>query len=272
MPGFMPRCGVAREGLISRFMSSPVAIIPARYGASRFPGKPLALLLGRPMVLHVVDRCREAGCFGRVLVATEDARIAGAVRAAGAEAVLTSPECASGTDRVAEAARSLQLGDEEVVVNVQGDEPAVHPQSLAILARTFDEPRVVMATLVRPLEPEERANVNVVKVVLDERKNALYFSRSDIPFQRDPGSGHVDRWAHLGLYGFRWRVLQELSALPPTQLERAESLEQLRALGYGIHIACRPTRHATQAVDRPEDVPLAEEALRRLKAGGAAGA
>ena len=247
-------------------MSLPVAVIPARYGASRFPGKPLALLLGRPMVLHVVDRCREAGCFGQVLVATEDARIAEAVRAAGAEAVLTSPDCATGTDRVAEAARSLALGDDEVVVNVQGDEPAVHPQALATLARAFEEPRVVMATLVRPLQPEERANVNVVKVVLDERKNALYFSRSDIPFQRDAGSGHVDRWAHLGLYGYRWRVLQELSALPPTQLERAESLEQLRALGYGIHLACRPTRHVTQAVDRLEDVPLAEEALRRLLA------
>jgi 3-deoxy-manno-octulosonate cytidylyltransferase (CMP-KDO synthetase) len=246
-------------------MPSPIALIPARYGASRFPGKPLALLLGRPMVQHVVDRCREAGCFARVLVATDDVRIADTVKAFGGEAVLTSADCETGTDRVAQAARTLGLADDDVVVNVQGDEPAVHPHSLATLARAFDEPRVVMATLVRPLEPEERANVNVVKVVLDERRNALYFSRSDIPFQRDAATGQVERWAHLGLYGYRWRVLQELSALPPTSLERTEALEQLRALGYGIHIACRPTRHRTQAVDRPEDVPLAEAALRQLR-------
>ena len=126
-----------------------------------------------------------------------------------------------------------------------------------------------MATLVRPLDEAERPNPNVVKVVLDERQNALYFSRSDIPFQRDAASGQVERWAHLGLYGYRWRVLQELSALPPTALERTESLEQLRALGYGIHLACRPTRHTTQAVDRLEDVPLAEQALRRLRADAA---
>jgi 3-deoxy-manno-octulosonate cytidylyltransferase (CMP-KDO synthetase) len=245
-------------------VQAPIAVIPCRYASTRFPGKALALLLGRPMVQHVIARCREAACFSRVLVATDDARIAEAAVAGGAEAVLTSAACASGTDRVAEAVRSLRLTDDEVVVNVQGDEPAVHPQALATLARAFEEPEVVMATLVRPLEAHERADLNVVKAVLDERRNALYFSRSDIPFQRDAGSAHVERWAHLGLYGYRWRVLEELSALPPTSLERAESLEQLRALGYGVRIACRPTRYRGQAVDRPQDVPLAEEALRQL--------
>jgi 3-deoxy-manno-octulosonate cytidylyltransferase (CMP-KDO synthetase) len=142
----------------------------------------------------------------------------------------------------------------------------VHPEALATLARAFDAPDVAMATLVRPLEEAERANPSVVKVVLDERQDALYFSRSDIPYQRDPGAGPVQRWAHLGLYGYRWRVLQALSALAPTLLERVESLEQLRALGHGIPIACRATPHRTQAVDTPADVPLAEEALRRLLA------
>jgi 3-deoxy-manno-octulosonate cytidylyltransferase (CMP-KDO synthetase) len=246
-------------------MPSLIAVIPSRFGASRFPGKPLALLLGRPMVQHVIERCREAGCFSRVLVATEDERIAAAVRALGAEAVLTSPDCPSGTDRVAEAARGLGLFDDDVVVNVQGDEPAVHPGALTSLAAAFAEPRVVMATLVRPLDEAERANPNVVKVVLDERGDALYFSRADVPFQRDPGAPAPGRWAHLGLYGYRASVLQELSALPPTSLERAESLEQLRALGYGIRIACRVTPHRSQAVDTPADVPLAEAALRRLE-------
>ncbi|MEW6433742.1 MAG: 3-deoxy-manno-octulosonate cytidylyltransferase [Myxococcota bacterium] len=242
----------------------PTAVIPARYAAQRFPGKPLALIAGKPMVQHVYERCGEARCFSRILVATDDARIVDAVKAFGGEAMLTSPACASGTDRVAEVARALKLPPEAVVVNVQGDEPAVHPESLAILARVFDSDAVEMATLVRPLKESERANPNVVKVVRDEAGNALYFSRADIPFQRDAGGAPPPRWAHLGLYGYRAHVLERLSTLPPTALERAESLEQLRALGNGVAIACAVTRHATQAVDTPGDVALAEAALLKL--------
>ncbi|GMU59181.1 MAG: 3-deoxy-manno-octulosonate cytidylyltransferase [Myxococcaceae bacterium] len=241
----------------------PIAVIPARYGAQRFPGKPLALIAGKPMVQHVYERCGEARCFRRVLVATDDGRVVDAVKAFGGEAVLTSPACASGTDRVAEVARALSLAPEAVVVNVQGDEPAVHPESLSLLAKAFESDAVEMATLVRPLLEEERANPNVVKVVRDEAGRGLYFSRADIPFQRDAGAP-VKRWAHLGLYGYRAHVLERLSALSPTALEKTESLEQLRALGHGVAIACVETRHATQAVDTPADVPLAEAALNRL--------
>ena len=246
-------------------MSLPLAIIPSRFGAQRFPGKPLARILGKPLVQHVVERCNEASCFSRVVVATDDERIASAVRGFGGEVMLSSPTCPSGTDRVAEVAGRLGLGADAVVVNVQGDEPATHPESLVILARAFDEPAVEMATLVRPLPEAERSNPNVVKAVLDERHDALYFSRFDVPFQRDPAGPQVERWAHLGLYGYRWRILERLSRLNPTSLERAESLEQLRALGHGVRIACRVTPHSSQAVDRPEDVPLAEAALRQLR-------
>ena len=245
-------------------MSAPVAVIPSRYAAQRFPGKPLALISGKPMIQHVVERCREAGCFSKVIVATDDERISAAVRAFGGEPMMTSAACASGTDRVAEVAMKLGLSEEAVVINVQGDEPAVHPEALITLAHAFDDATVEMGTLVRALQEEERANPNVVKVVLDETGSALYFSRADIPFQRDAASKPPQRWAHLGLYGYRARVLSRLASLPPTALEKAESLEQLRALGHGLRIACRVTSHQTQAVDRPEDVPLAEAALARL--------
>lgn len=243
---------------------NPIAVIPSRYAASRFPGKPLAPLLGKPMVQHVVERCREAKCFSRVLVATDDARIADVVRGFGGEVVMTSPSCASGTDRVAEVAKTLAAAPADVFINVQGDEPALHPESLVALARAFDDATVEMATLVRPLEAHERVNPNVVKVVRDEAGFALYFSRADLPFQRDPSAAPPPRWAHVGLYGYRAATLARIASLAPTALERAESLEQLRALGHGVRIACRVTEKPTQAVDSPSDVPLAEAALRAL--------
>lgn len=241
----------------------PWAIIPARHGALRLPGKPLVPLNGRPLVLHVVDRCREADCFQRVVVATDDARIEAVVREAGAEVVRTAVHCPSGMDRVAEAAEALAIPPQGFVVNVQGDEPAVHPESLRTLAGLSSHP---MATLVRLLRPEERGMSQVVKVVCDEAMRALYFSRADIPFSRD-GVEATTRLAHLGLYGYRADVLAQLAALPPTGLERTESLEQLRALGHGIAIQCALTPHLSVAVDTPADVPLAEAALNVLRAG-----
>jgi 3-deoxy-manno-octulosonate cytidylyltransferase (CMP-KDO synthetase) len=245
-------------------MGAPIAVIPSRFASTRFPGKPLAPLRGKPMVQHVVERCLEAKHFDRVLVATDDARIAEVVRGFGGEVAMTSPTCASGTDRVAQVAHELGLADETVVVNVQGDEPAIHPQALGALCKAFDDQRVRMATLVRPLLEAQRTDSAVVKVVLDEADHALYFSRADLPFQRD-AAADVERWAHLGIYGYRASTLARLAALAPTTLEQAESLEQLRALGHGIAITCVKTKHGSAAVDRPEDVPHAEAALDLLR-------
>lgn len=240
---------------------SATAVIPARYASTRYPGKPLARLLGKPMVQHVWERCQESGAFGRVVVATEDARIAEAVAKFGGEAALTSPDCASGTDRVAEVMRQKAGAPDEVFVNVQGDEPAISPAALGALVARFAEPGVEMATLVRPLEEAERPNPNVVKVVRGEDGAALYFSRCDIPFERT--AVPLRRWGHLGIYAYRRRTLERLAALPPTALEQTESLEQLRALGHGVRIHCVETAHATVAVDRPEDVPAVEALLRQ---------
>jgi 3-deoxy-manno-octulosonate cytidylyltransferase (CMP-KDO synthetase) len=236
----------------------PTAVIPARYQSTRFPGKPLALLGGKPMIQHVRERCLQSGAFERVLVATDDERIADAVRGFGGEVVLTSPDCPSGTDRVAEVAR--QLGDAEVLINVQGDEPLISPDALRELAGAFADPSVEMATLIRPLAAEERSNPNVVKVVLSLNGDALYFSRADIPFDRE-GAGGAPRWAHLGLYGYRRAVLLRLAGLSPSPLERMESLEQLRALEHGIRIRCRFTSHVSVGVDTPEDLVAAERLL-----------
>ncbi len=236
------------------------AIIPARWASSRFPGKPLALLNGRPMIEHVYRRCDEARCFDSIIVATDDDRIIETVRGFGGQVQRTSPECSSGTDRVAEVVRTLSRVD--VVVNVQGDEPALPPAALKSLATAFDDRSVELATLVRHLDPDERSNPNVVKVVLDQSGHALYFSRADIPYEREPTG--VQRWAHVGIYGYRRDVLLALAELPPTTLEKTESLEQLRALGAGLRIRCLPTTHRARGVDVPADVRAAEEALKAL--------
>ncbi|MHB8875602.1 MAG: 3-deoxy-manno-octulosonate cytidylyltransferase [Myxococcaceae bacterium] len=240
----------------------PIAVIPSRYASTRFPGKPLASIAGKLMVQHVYDRCLESKAFARVLVATDDERVAAAVRGFGGEAILTSAGCLTGTDRVAEVARSLP-GSGEVFVNVQGDEPAIHPSALETLALAFDDPRVLMATLVRPLAEAERQNPNVVKALVGQDGFALYFSRADLPYLRNEGAP-LQRFGHLGIYGYRRQTLERLSKLPPSPLEQAESLEQLRALENGIRIACRPTAHRSVGVDRPEDVPAAAALLREL--------
>jgi 3-deoxy-manno-octulosonate cytidylyltransferase (CMP-KDO synthetase) len=248
----------------------PVAVIPARYGSTRFPGKPLAPIAGKPMVQHVFERCLESGVFGQVMVATDDLRIAAAVQAFGGKAILTSKDCQSGTDRVAELARSIErwLSPEEaaaasydrlVFVNVQADEPAIHPEALRVLAGAFDDPKVEMATLVRPLIEPERKNPDVVKAVLGLDGNALYFSRADLPHCRH--SDPLSRWAHVGIYGYRWTTLLTIAALPKSPLEQTEGLEQLRALENGIRIACRVTEHSSVSVARPEDVSGAEALL-----------
>jgi len=240
-------------------MGPCVAIIPARYQSSRFPGKPLALVAGRSMLEHVWSACRRSGAFERTLIATDDDRIAQAARGFGAEVVMTSSTCSSGTDRVAEVAAGLP--GLEVVIAVQGDEPTLRPEVLAQLATAFDNRQVQMATVIRPLQPHERANPNVVKVVRAQNGDALYFSRADIPFGLHE-SPSLTRFAHIGIYGFRRRILEKLSSLPPSALEQAESLEQLRALEHGIAIRCVITPFATASVDVPEDIARAEALIR----------
>lgn len=242
--------------------TAAVGVIPARFGSTRFPGKPLALIHGEPMIVHVVRRAQEAGCFALVAVATDDERIATVVERAGARAVMTG-DAASGTDRVAQAARSLDAG---VVVNVQGDEPALPPASLRTLVSFLvDHPEVPMATLALPAGEGDLDNPTVVKVVCDARGRALYFSRSLIPFPRNLVPG-IHR-KHVGLYGFQREALLTFSSWPECELERCEGLEQLRALHNGMPIQVLEAAGDSVAVDVPDDIARAEAALERLGTG-----
>ncbi len=209
------------------------------------------------MVQHVYERAQASGAFAAVLVATDDARIADAVRSFGGLVRFTSPDCASGTDRVAEVARAFP--SVSAWVNVQGDEPLVDPAALSALAGALADPAVELATLVRPLEEEERQNPNVVKAVVAQDGHALYFSRAEVPFAREGRPG--PRWAHVGLYGYRQDVLARLARLPPSPLEQVELLEQLRALEHGLRIRCLPTSFRGVGVDTPADLARAEALL-----------
>ncbi|MBF0284356.1 MAG: 3-deoxy-manno-octulosonate cytidylyltransferase [Magnetococcales bacterium] len=243
-----------------------LVVIPARYASSRLPGKPLARIAGVPMVVHV---CRRAALaqVDRVLVAADDPRIVEAVTHAGFEAVMTRADHPSGTDRVAEAAREWS----GIVVNVQGDEPLIDPDAIdAAVAPLREDPALPMSTLAHPLhDPDDYANPNVVKLVRNLRGDALYFSRLPIPFFRDLPLNHAGSAAvppgvlrHIGLYAFRADFLQTFAQLPPTFLEQAEKLEQLRALEHGHAIRAVLTDHAPIGVDTPEDL----ERVRRLLA------
>lgn len=236
---------------------SVLAVIPARYASSRFPGKPLVPLLGVPMVAHVVARVREAGVATEIVVATDDERIAVAVRATGTAVEMTG-EASSGTDRVAQVARSRQAA---VVLNVQGDEPALPPENLCILAEfLLAHPEVPMATLALPGQEGDLVDPHTVKVVCDQAGRALYFSRAPIPYPRNPNPRPPLR--HVGLYGFQRQALLQFTGWPETDLERVEGLEQLRALWHGMAIHVLPAAGESVAVDVPEDVPRAEAALR----------
>ncbi|HEY0839395.1 MAG TPA: 3-deoxy-manno-octulosonate cytidylyltransferase [Vulgatibacter sp.] len=235
-------------------------VIPARFTSERLPGKPLAEIHGKPMIVRVLERARAARGVDSVVVATDDERIAAAVREAGGEAAMTPSDCPSGSDRCAFAAR--RLGELDVVVNVQGDEPLLDPGAIEDLLGAFADPAVEMATLARALEPGELENPNVVKVVRNLRGDALYFSRAAIPHRRDPVA---EPRAHVGIYAFRAEFLQAFTRLPPTPLERTEKLEQLRALEHGHAIRVLDTSYRSIGVDTPEDL----ERVRDLVAAGA---
>jgi 3-deoxy-manno-octulosonate cytidylyltransferase (CMP-KDO synthetase) len=235
-----------------------VAIIPARYASTRLPGKALADLDGRPMIEHVYRRASAARGLAEVIVATDDLRIATRVHDFGGKVRLTKATHATGTDRLAEVVASM---DCDVVVNVQGDEPLIDPRQLEELIAPFSDPTVQMTTLYRRIQdPAELSNPNVVKVVLDRSGFALYFSRAPIPYVRDPRGGWPPLHRHIGLYAYRRNTLLVLASLDPTPLERAESLEQLRALEHGIRIKAVETHHESFEVNTPEDL----EQVRRL--------
>jgi len=248
-------------------------IIPARHASTRLPGKPLADIGGKPMVVQVALRAQQAGA-ARVVVATDDLRIKTAVEAHGVEACLTRDDHATGTDRLSEAAQILGLGDDAIVVNVQGDEPLLAPALMRAMADLLERhPDAAIATACHPItDPAEVFNPNVVKVVLDHRRYALYFSRASIPWARDAfaaGQGAVPDglpiYRHYGLYSYRVAFLRAYPTLAPASIERFEALEQLRALWHGFRIVVEITSGTpAPGVDTPADL----ERVRAIFASG----
>jgi len=247
-------------------------LIPARYAASRLPGKPLRELAGKPLIQHVYERATESGAR-RVVIATDDERIKNACEKFGAEVCMTAAQHPSGTDRLADAARQLQLAADEIVVNLQGDEPLMPPQLLTRVAQNLHaHSDAQMATLCVAIhDAAELFNPHAVKVVMDAAGYALYFSRAPIPWHRDafaaqPNQLPIDAayYRHLGLYAYRAGFLARFVAWPPAPLERVESLEQLRALwnGQRIHVAVAE-QAPPPGIDTPEDLEHAEHQLRR---------
>jgi 3-deoxy-manno-octulosonate cytidylyltransferase (CMP-KDO synthetase) len=231
-----------------------VAVIPARYDATRLPGKPLADIDGRPMIEHVCRRAASARGVDAVVVATDDERIAAAVRMFGGIAMMTRSSHRTGTDRIAEVAANLPC---DIVLNVQGDEPLIEPSSIeGVIAPLLQDPMLEMSTACAPLsDPSQYSDPNVVKVVKDRMGRALYFSRSPVPFVRIPNpESRIPVYKHLGLYGYRRTFLLKFATLPQMPLERAESLEQLRALEHGYRIHTVETQHDSIGVDTPEDL------------------
>ncbi|MBW1646197.1 MAG: 3-deoxy-manno-octulosonate cytidylyltransferase [Deltaproteobacteria bacterium] len=254
-------------------MSAVMIVIPARYASTRFPGKPLALLRGRPLLSWVLARCRQASGAARVLVATDDRRIMEAAREEGAAAEMTAAGHRSGTERLAEvAARHPEIS---WFINVQGDEPEIDPELInrliAELRRRDDPATIVTARC--PLDSDEDFHSpHVVKVVADLTGRALYFSRAPIPCERDgqrSDSPAASRWQHLGIYGYHRSFLEKLAALPPGELERAEQLEQLRWLENGYRIQLLDAPKPSIGVDTPEELARLEERW-RTDAGPAA--
>jgi 3-deoxy-manno-octulosonate cytidylyltransferase (CMP-KDO synthetase) len=243
---------------------SAVGIIPARYAASRFPGKPLTPIAGLPMLQRVWEGARRAKGLSRVVVATDDARIEAACRGFGAEVVLTSRDHPTGTDRLAEVARAL---DDDVVVNIQGDEPLIQGFVVdAALDALREDPEVAMSTVVHTARPVDLEDPNRVKVVMDRNGRALYFSRSPIPYLRDP-EAPPRYWQHVGLYAYRRPFLLRFVALERTPAERAEGLEQLRALEHGFAIRCAVVEGwCSVPVDVPGDVAAVEALLAGTRA------
>lgn len=231
-------------------------IIPARYQSHRFPGKPLADILGKPMFYWVYERATSCPLLKKVCLATDDQRIYDAARNLDVPVVMTNPDHPSGSDRIMEAAEILGLEDEAVVVNIQGDEPALDPEMLRKLVEPFAHPDIQVTTLARLIDAKQAENTDRVKVVRSEKGFALYFSRSKIPHIRDIDQTDTDYLLHVGLYAYRLSALKTFTSLPPSPLEKIEKLEQLRLLEAGIGIYVVLTDYQGFGVDRPEDLKL----------------
>jgi 3-deoxy-manno-octulosonate cytidylyltransferase (CMP-KDO synthetase) len=237
-----------------------IGIIPARYASTRFPGKPLAIIKGKSMIQRVYEQASKV--LDIVYVATDDERIFSAVKEFGGKVIMTSTSHSSGTDRCAEAITlaEQELGEQfDVVLNIQGDEPFIEPRQISLLMECFDQPETQIATLVKIASlPEEVFNPNRPKVVVSSNQKALYFSRSPIPFVRGSETEDwlraTEFYLHIGLYAFRKEVLLEVTHLPQSSLEKAESLEQLRWLENGFHITVRTTTCDSFGIDTPEDL------------------
>lgn len=241
------------------------AIIPARYDSTRFPGKPLAQIGGVSMIRRVYDIAISAG-LDKVAVATDDSRIYEHVKAFGGEVIMTSSNCINGTERVAEAITHLETMP-EIVINIQGDEPFIKPQQIMLAANALKDPGTGISTLKKKIESKEDFyNPNIVKVVCDCEDYALYFSRSPIPYLRDVDFGKlksISLYKHLGIYGFKTKILMDLVKLPESKLQKLENLEQLCWLENGFLIKTLETEFQSIAVDTPDDLTKAENWLKK---------
>ena len=247
-------------------MNKAVGIIPARWASTRFPGKPLHLIGNKPLLRRVWERCKRAKKLEQVIIATDDMRIARAAFDWGAEVAMTSPRHQSGTDRIAEVARKARQFD--LIINIQGDEPLTEP---ALLNRFVDElrsnPKIDIVTAAHPFKTAaEASSPHQVKVIVDLQGNALYFSRYAIPFPRNRAAS-IKYLRHQGIYGFRRKALLDFVRWKPTPLERAESLEQLRALENGVKVHVLVTKHGSPGVDTLADAKALEQKLARAKRG-----
>ncbi|MBX5438770.1 MAG: 3-deoxy-manno-octulosonate cytidylyltransferase [Thermoflavifilum sp.] len=250
-------------------MNRIVAIIPARYASTRFPGKPLADIGGKSMIRRVYERVAAASCVDEVWVATDDLRILDHVRGWGGRVMMTSPEHQSGTERCAELAAKLDPMP-EIIINVQGDEPFIQQAHLKSLVSCFDDPEVMIASLMKQIsEPEELMSVHLPKVLVNRFQDALYFSRQPVPYVRDYLQSewlyHHRFYKHIGIYAFRSHVLQELVQLPSTPLEQAEKLEQLRWLEHGYRIRMAITTADQFSIDTPDDLQRCLQMLDKLE-------
>jgi len=239
-----------------------IAVIPSRYGSSRFAGKPLTPIAGKPMIQRVMEQASLSPAVSQAIVATDDTRILEAVEAFGGKAVMTSDDCRSGTDRVAETAAMLNLAPDDIVINIQGDQPVFHPDAIDDLIRPFDaDPDLMMSTLAyKIVDKREITDPKDVKVTFDRNGFALYFSRAQIPYPRDNQEG-VDFYKHLGFYAYKKRFLDILVTLPTGRCEDVEKLEQLRVLEFGYRIKVAVTEHDSPEIDLPEDIRRIETRL-----------